>query len=73
LIADGLKIVEPYETIEAGLIAHNQARVARGASEVAKQKARFASAARRLGARIQAMPGGPGAAEHLERLAAARS
>jgi len=33
----------------------------------------FASAARSLGARIRAMPGAPGAAEHLEALVAVRS
>jgi hypothetical protein len=49
LIGAGYEIDEAYETIESGVVHHDQNEIARGSSDVAEEKSTFAFAARGYG------------------------
>jgi hypothetical protein len=49
LIGNGYEIVEGYETVEQGVVHHDPDEIARGTSEVAEEKSKFAFAARGYG------------------------
>ncbi len=49
LVGVGHEIVDGYETVEQGVIHHDQNEIARGSSDVAEKKSKFAFAARGYG------------------------